>query len=130
MVQLCRFFEPNIGPRFGAVINEQVYDLTRTKEGAFTSLSAWLNLVMVEGLAPAIQLLTETITRLEAAHSWADLQQPPTPDKAYLLAPLDQQEVWAAGVTYLRSRNAREEEANKIGVYDKVYEAERPEIFF
>lgn len=129
MLQLCRFFEPNIGPRFGAVINEQVYDLTQTKDAALTSLSAWLNLVVVEGLAPAIQFLTETTTRLEAAYAWADLQHPPSSDKAYLLAPLDQQEVWAAGVTYLRSRNAREEESNKIGVYDKVYAAERPEIF-
>lgn len=130
MVQLCRFFEPNIGPRFGAVINQQVYDLTQTKNAAFTSLSAWLNLVVAEGLAPAIQLLTKATARLEAAYTWADLQQPPASNKACLLAPLDQQEVWAAGVTYLRSRNAREEESNKIGVYDKVYAAERPEIFF
>jgi 2-dehydro-3-deoxy-D-arabinonate dehydratase len=42
---------------------------------------------------------------------------------------LDTQEVWAAGVTYLRSREAREEESHQIGVYDRVYYAERPEIF-
>lgn len=50
-----------------------------------------------------------------------------------ILAPIGQQEVWAAGVTYLRSRDARMEESKDAGggsFYDKVYEAERPEIFF
>jgi 2-dehydro-3-deoxy-D-arabinonate dehydratase len=50
-----------------------------------------------------------------------------------LLPPIDRQEVWAAGVTYLRSRDARMEEAKESGgdtFYDKVYEAERPELFF
>lgn len=48
-----------------------------------------------------------------------------------LLAPIDQQEVWAAGVTYLRSQVARMEES-KAGAwhYDKVYSAPRPELFF
>lgn len=51
----------------------------------------------------------------------------------FLLPPIGRQEVWAAGVTYLRSRNARMEEAKAAGggdFYDKVYEAERPELFF
>ncbi len=47
-----------------------------------------------------------------------------------LLAPIDEQEVWAAGVTYLRSRNARMEESTQRDVYDQVYDADRPEIFF
>ncbi len=50
-----------------------------------------------------------------------------------LLAPIGSQEVWAAGVTYLRSRAARLEESKDSGgasFYDKVYEAERPELFF
>ena len=50
-----------------------------------------------------------------------------------LLPPVDRQEVWAAGVTYLRSRDARMEEAKESGgdtFYDKVYAAERPELFF
>ncbi|MBC7850097.1 MAG: fumarylacetoacetate hydrolase family protein [Chitinophagaceae bacterium] len=50
-----------------------------------------------------------------------------------LRPPIGTQEVWAAGVTYLRSRDARMEESKDSGgdtFYDKVYEAERPEIFF
>ena len=48
-------------------------------------------------------------------------------------APIQSQEVWAAGVTYLRSRTARMEESKDSGgdtFYDKVYHAERPELFF
>ncbi len=50
-----------------------------------------------------------------------------------LLAPIGMQEVWAAGVTYLRSREARMEEAKNAGggdFYQKVYDAQRPELFF
>ncbi|RFS18124.1 fumarylacetoacetate hydrolase family protein [Emticicia sp. C21] len=50
-----------------------------------------------------------------------------------LLPPIVSQEVWASGVTYLRSKNARMEESKDAGggdFYDRVYVAERPEIFF
>ena len=48
-----------------------------------------------------------------------------------LLAPVEQQEVWAAGVTYLRSKTARMEESDfSATAYDRVYAAERPELFF
>jgi 2-dehydro-3-deoxy-D-arabinonate dehydratase len=51
-------------------------------------------------------------------------------DSVQLLAPLDEQEVWAAGVTYKRSREAREREsAGAARFYDLVYNAERPELF-
>jgi len=55
------------------------------------------------------------------------------PDRAALLAPIGSQEVWAAGVTYYRSRDARMEESKAAGggdFYARVYEADRPEIFF
>src|SRR5262245_22303281 len=45
--------------------------------------------------------------------------------------PVERQEVWAAGVTYLRSKHARVEESDFCATaYDRVYDAERPEIFF
>ncbi len=53
--------------------------------------------------------------------------------EAKLLAPISRQEVWAAGVTYYRSRGARMEESKDAGggnFYDRVYSAERPELFF
>jgi 2-dehydro-3-deoxy-D-arabinonate dehydratase len=54
-------------------------------------------------------------------------------DAGAALAPIDSQEVWAAGVTYYRSRSARIEESKDAGggdFYDRVYAAERPELFF
>lgn len=48
-----------------------------------------------------------------------------------LLPPIDQQEVWAAGVTYKRSQAARMEESEAAAdCYDRVYHSERPELFF
>ncbi len=50
-----------------------------------------------------------------------------------LLAPVEKQEIWGAGVTYYRSREARMEESKDAGggdFYDRVYQAERPELFF
>ncbi len=83
-------------------------------------------------------------------HSWDDLvahadlhdflarliaEEPPHLGFKYedLLAPIGSQEVWAAGVTYHRSRGARIEESKDSGggsFYDRVYSAERPELFF
>ena len=57
----------------------------------------------------------------------------PEPLPEEFLAPLEEQEVWAAGVTYYRSRAARMAEAVTAGggdFYDLVYHAERPELFF
>src|SRR5680860_440553 len=50
-----------------------------------------------------------------------------------LKPPMGTQEIWASGVTYMRSREARMEESKKAGggsFYDRVYEADRPELFF
>jgi 2-dehydro-3-deoxy-D-arabinonate dehydratase len=53
------------------------------------------------------------------------------PATGHLLPPIEAtQEVWAAGVTYIRSREARESESSVKDVYTRVYEAERPELFF
>ncbi|MBC7902651.1 MAG: fumarylacetoacetate hydrolase family protein [Gemmatimonadaceae bacterium] len=72
-----------------------------------------------------LQMLSQT-TNLSAEESDLLLSQ-------NLLPPIGSQEVWAAGVTYLKSRDARMEESKDSGgadCYQKVYDAERPEIFF
>lgn len=53
----------------------------------------------------------------------------PVPDGSRLLAPVQGQEVWASGVTFERSRAARNEEAGPVDFYDRVYDAVRPELF-
>jgi 2-dehydro-3-deoxy-D-arabinonate dehydratase len=67
-----------------------------------------------------------------AAHC-AELEETDAPPVETWLAPIARQEVWAAGVTYFRSRTARMEESEVSGAktfYDLVYNAERPELFF
>jgi 2-dehydro-3-deoxy-D-arabinonate dehydratase len=53
----------------------------------------------------------------------------PAPEGLAPLAPVGAQPVWAAGVTFLRSRDARLEESSGLDAYDKVYLADRPELF-
>ena len=67
----------------------------------------------------------------ERLHQAVDraLQRPPLTAPAALLAPVDEQEVWASGVTYRRSATARVEESSVGDVYELVYAAQRPELF-
>jgi 2-dehydro-3-deoxy-D-arabinonate dehydratase len=74
---------------------------------------------------------------LKGLQAQAEMLAPTEADallNSQLMAPIGpHQEVWAAGVTYLRSRDARMEESAESGgatFYDKVYDAERPELFF
>lgn len=113
-MKLCRFTTSDQSARIGILSDsKQVTDLSGTE---ITSLS---------------QLLEQTnpVDFL----SQLDLEALPKHDfeSVTLLAPVDQQEVWAAGVTYFRSKTARMEESDfSATAYDKVYDAPRPEIFF
>ncbi len=79
-------------------------------------------------MADALTMSASTLReRLDAVARNADEGIPLS--AVTLAAPIDRQEVWAAGVTYLRSRDARMEESSQKSVYDLVYEAERPELF-
>jgi 2-dehydro-3-deoxy-D-arabinonate dehydratase len=101
------------------------------------------------GGAPRIGVLDNEDTIVTLRHGLADLLSRPADEireicsnpghgevvsleQAELLAPIDgRTEVWAAGVTYERSRTARMAESeNSADIYDRVYDAERPELFF
>jgi 2-dehydro-3-deoxy-D-arabinonate dehydratase len=87
-------------------------------------------------LAPAgIRLLRDLLEAPNCLGKLQSINQGALPrileSKVRLLAPVEQQEVWAAGVTYLRSKKARMEESDfSATAYDRVYDAERPELFF
>jgi len=71
--------------------------------------------------------LTETLQELDPIQFTDSMPMPE------ILPPIGTQEVWASGVTYYRSREARMEESEKAGggsFYDRVYDADRPELFF
>ena len=84
----------------------------------------------VDGNLASLLRLTPAARR-EVTRTWAAAGNAPLPlDQVELLAPVDRQEIWAAGVTYARSRDARMEESTQQDVYDRVYSAARPEVFF
>lgn len=84
-----------------------------------------------ERLLPADWLLDDALTGDVA---WTDAvgigPGETVPPSARVIAPIESQEVWAAGVTYLRSRDARLEESGGDDLYGRVYAANRPELFF
>jgi len=110
-MRLCRFKTGNSDEvRVGLINNNlEVRDLTPA------------------GITQLGPLLESGITRFETREAL-----PRLPFSAVqFCAPVEQQEIWAAGVTYLRSKTARMEESNfSATAYDKVYAAERPELFF
>ncbi len=124
---LSRYFRPEhgegLGVRFGAV----VHDVTDT----IPNIRTWLNLSegrVEDAIADLILLAEDSEHVLDAS----DFDNAPSEDSTHWLAPVDpQMDIWASGVTYVRSREARQEEAVDGGdVYARVYEAERPELFF
>src|SRR3954449_11330976 len=78
-----------------------------------------------------VELLTGTLDGLLATGTLEADTEGPVPAGAVVLAPVEGQEVWAAGVTYAASRTARNDESKGAhDFYDRVYGAERPELFF
>jgi 2-dehydro-3-deoxy-D-arabinonate dehydratase len=81
-------------------------------------------------LAPGLSLDRLLADGAELAEIVGSTTDEPVPTDARVVAPVESQEVWGSGVTYLRSRDARVQEAADATPYDLVYEAERPEVFF
>ncbi|MCW5557700.1 MAG: fumarylacetoacetate hydrolase family protein [Verrucomicrobiae bacterium] len=113
-MKLCRFrsrFNP--WPAVGLLAEDAVQDLTGAGVTRLTSVLELPNL-------PDRLRQWSSLPLRRLALSEVDL-----------LPPVERQEVWAAGVTYLRSKKARMEESDfSATAYDRVYEAPRPEIFF
>jgi 2-dehydro-3-deoxy-D-arabinonate dehydratase len=125
-VSLVRFHQPGAGPRTGVEIDNVVRDVTT----AVGTVGDWLA-ASAGRVTAAIQELPGLAAAASSHIPAADLDGAPAPDRLYWLPPIDRQDVWAAGVTYERSRAARQEEAQDGGdVYARVYTAPRPEIFF
>ncbi len=125
MLKTVRFQDPNTRePRLGLVQGNQVVDLTSVLAHWTDPVTAWTTLKAL-GLSPKESL--EQLAKQSAfSYDYQNLLQ-----KGELLPPTASKEVWAAGVTYERSREARNAETVlKDSVYDRVYDGERPELFF
>jgi 2-dehydro-3-deoxy-D-arabinonate dehydratase len=113
-MNLCRFKDKQGAIRIGLAIDAStVMDLT---PAGITQMEPLLE---SEGLVAQLhRLKKETLSQFQLS-------------SIELRAPTERQEVWAAGVTYLRSKTARMEESDfSANAYDKVYSADRPELFF
>ena len=91
--------------------------------------------VILDLSSAGVQSLTELLESRDCLDRVRRLSESNLPRLALsdirLLAPVEQQEIWAAGVTYQRSKKARMAESHfSATAYDKVYDAERPELFF
>jgi len=113
-MKLCRFQTSQRQTRIGLTTDgESVRDLTVAGVARLTALLETENLS-----AKLADLAKQKLVQYRIA----DVK---------LLTPVEEQEVWAAGVTYLRSKRARMEESDfSASAYDRVYDAVRPEIFF
>ena len=113
-VTLCRFIAaPHAEVRVGLVEGGSVRDLTDS----------------------GVRRLDDLLERADLAEQLGRVRQSAGVEwpvnQVRLLTPVESQEIWAAGVTYLRSKQARMEESDfSARAYDHVYEAARPEIFF
>ena len=128
-MKLCQFHLPGRGPRAGVAEGDRVADVTGKEAPSVRAL------IEACGTAERLERRAAQIAkRARTRVAWRDLDRPPSPRRAHLLAPLDPAEVWGAGITYRRSREYYEahtgEGGRTKGIYDHVYEAERPELFF
>jgi 2-dehydro-3-deoxy-D-arabinonate dehydratase len=130
-VKLCQFFVPGKGKRVGVVAGDRVLDVTAPRAG----VGSVTELIAACGTAARLESRARALARAARTRvPWASLDRPPSPRHPHLLAPLDPPEVWGAGITYRRSREYYEahtgEGGRTRGIYDFVYESERPELFF
>jgi 2-dehydro-3-deoxy-D-arabinonate dehydratase len=91
--------------------------------------------VLADLSTAGVQSISSLLERNVPPDELRELCAPPLPrvhiKDVALCCPAEQQEVWAAGVTYLRSKTARMQESDfSANAYDRVYEARRPELFF
>ena len=115
MHKLCRFQQDGGRPMVGVI----------TELGAVSDLG-------YAGISAITEVLEahDPVAKVDEALGDENLPAYPLSDVT-LLSPIEGQEVWAAGVTYLRSKSARMEESDfSATAYDRVYDAERPELFF
>ncbi len=116
-MKLCRFQSAN-GISFGVLKDGWLHDLTGVDPVGFRNLNTAYTKAGSDSSAMLVHIEDGMKRAKKVRH-----------DDKLMRIPLESPEIWAAGVTYLRSREARETETKSKGIYDRVYEAERPELF-
>jgi 2-dehydro-3-deoxy-D-arabinonate dehydratase len=127
-MKLCQFVEPRRGKRVGIVVRDGIVDITSKT----AKVGSVLDLIVQGRSAAGVERLARRLMKGKRPDvTFDELDVPPTPRRAHLLAPLDPPEVWGAGITYRRSADYYTAHQGRAkGIYDDVYESERPELFF
>jgi 2-dehydro-3-deoxy-D-arabinonate dehydratase len=128
-MRVARMWVPGEGTRLGAVDGSEVTELLSPAGIPIASLDAIVDLTRETGTT-LLEVAREMLGRGRRTFPYDELDRAPNTGAPHLLPPVVPAEVWAAGVTYERSREARLAETTTRGIYDKVYDAERPELFF
>ena len=117
-MKLCRF-QTAKGVSFGVVEENEFYDMTSVDAKMFHDMES-----------AHVEALKQKVTLSELVTSKVNDASRTKYDEKLLRIPVVPTEVWGAGVTYVRSKEARERETKMKGLYDYVYSAPRPEVFF
>lgn len=128
-MRIVRFYSPRLGTRIGVADDEEVLDITKLGGIRINSFIQLVRLASKEGLGVSEYLEKKLKKNAAKSYLYSELDVEPSKAKPHFTIPITPPEVWGAGVTYLRSRDAREYETKAKGVYEQVYDAERPEIF-
>jgi len=124
-VRIVQFYLPESGCRIGVLNDDKVQDIT--SPGLCSAMD------LIERAVSENVTVDEVISQLDTVgeYSYEALDICPDDSKPHLLIPIHPPEVWGCGVTYKRSAEMRDEDTTgEKGIYDYVYFADRPEIFF
>jgi len=124
-MKLVQFYIPEIGRRIGVLDGCDILDIT--------SPEARSTMELIEQSITKNAALDELVSRQNVcgSYSYESLNILPDNSKPHLLIPIHPLEVWGCGVTYKRSAEMRDEDTTGTkGIYDYVYSAYRPELFF
>ena len=128
-MKLVQFYDPKKGYRAGILEGECIFPVCYEQKQIYTILdlvdyATSLDLDLDE-------VAEETKASEPLAVTWSELNIPPDMSKLHLALPIHAPEVWACGVTYKRSAEFRDGDTQlSKGIYDSVYFATRPELFF
>jgi 2-dehydro-3-deoxy-D-arabinonate dehydratase len=124
-MKLVQFYLPESGCRLGILKNDTVLDIT--------SPEICTTMDLIDRAVEEEVTVDEVASGLKSSgkYSYESLSITPDSSKPHLLIPIYPPEVWGCGVTYKRSAEMRDEDTTGArGIYDHVYSADRPEIFF
>lgn len=128
-MKLVQIYDPKRGIQAGKLEDGHVFPVIYEQKGVRSLLD------LVQYAAAVKMDLHEVVEELVAkepiATSWESLNTAPDSNRPYLAIPIHPPEVWACGVTYKKSAEFRDEDTQTSkGIYDYVYFAKRPELFF